>query len=104
MARNQRLHDAIRQSGRRFDDIADAVGADPKTVERWITTGRLPRPSSRQHLAEFLGVPESLLWPDAPGTAYGSSELVAIYTTRKELPPATISSLLDTAQHRIDLL
>jgi len=104
MARNQRLHDAIRQNGHRLGDIADEVGADPKTVERWITTGRLPRPAARRKLAEVLGVPESVLWPDAPGVAYGTSELVGIYRTRKELPPATIGSLLDAAEHHIDVL
>jgi transcriptional regulator with XRE-family HTH domain len=104
MARNQRLHDAIRQNGHDLRDIADAVGADSKTVERWITTGRLPRPASRRKLAEVLGVPEAVLWPDARGVAYGTSELIGIYTTRKELPPATIGSLLDAAERHVDVL
>ncbi|MGZ6777811.1 MAG: hypothetical protein ACXVGO_02330 [Mycobacterium sp.] len=104
MARNQRLHDAIRHSGRRLEDVADDVGADPKTVERWITTGRLPRPASRQKLSEVLVVPESVLWPDAPGVAYGTSELVGIYSTRTALSPATIASMLDAATAHIDLL
>jgi hypothetical protein len=104
MARNQRLFDAIRQHGQRPDDLAYEVGADPKTVERWIAAGRLPRPATRQKIAEVLAVPESVLWPDAPGVAYGASELVAVYTTRRELSPATISSLLDAAQEHIDIL
>lgn len=101
---NQRLHDAIRQSGRRLHDIAEEVGADPKTVGRWINTGRLPRPAIRQRLAQLLGVPEAVLWPEAPGIAYGISELVGIYTTRRELPPATVGSLLDAAVRQIDVL
>lgn len=104
MARNQRLHDAIRQNGRRLDDLAYEVGADPKTVERWITSGRLPRPASRQRIAEVLGVPESVLWPDAPGVAYGTSELVGVYTTRRELSPGTVGSLLDAASQNVDVL
>jgi hypothetical protein len=104
MARNQRLHDAIRESGKRLKDIAEAVDADAKTVERWITTGRLPRQASRRKVSEVLGVPESVLWPDAPGVAYGTSELVGIYPTRKELPPASVSSMLETAQAHIDVL
>lgn len=104
MARNERLHDAIRHSGRRLADVADEVGTDPKTVERWVTTGRLPRPASRQKLAEVLAVPESVLWPGAPGAAYGASELVGIYTTRVELSPATVGSLLDSAERHIDVL
>lgn len=104
MPRNQRLHDAIRQSGRRLDEVAEQVGADPKTVGRWITTGRLPRPAIRQKLSQLLGVPEAVLWPDAPGVAYGTSELVGIYTTRRQLPAATVGSLLDATERQIDVL
>jgi hypothetical protein len=104
MTRNQRLYDAIRQHGQRPDDLAYEVGADPKTVERWIAAGRLPRPATRQKIAKVLAVPESVLWPDAPGVADGASELVAIYTTRRELSPATISALLDAAHEHVDVL
>jgi len=104
MARNQRLRDAIHRNGYRLGDVADEVGADPKTVERWISTGRLPRATARRKLAEVLGVPESVLWPDAPGVVYGTSGLIGIYSTRKELPPATIGSLLDAAEHHVDVL
>ena len=104
MACNQRLHDAIRESGKRLKDVAEAVGVDAKTVERWITTGRLPRLATRRKVSEVLGVPESVLWPDAPGVAYGTSELVGIYPTRRELPPTTVSSMLEAAHQHIDVL
>lgn len=104
MARNQRLYDAIRESGKRLKDVADAVDTDAKTVERWITTGRLPRLAARRKVSELLGVPESVLWPDAPGVAYGTSELVGIYPTRKELPAATVSSMLEAARQHVDVL
>ncbi len=45
-----------------------------------------------------------MLWPEAPGVAYGTSELVGIYTTRRELPPATVSSMLDATERHIDVL
>jgi transcriptional regulator with XRE-family HTH domain len=104
MSRNQRLYDAIRHAGKRLEDLADDLDADPKTVGRWINDGRLPRPHHRQKLAQVLGVPEAVLWPNAPGVGYGTSELVAVYTTRRELPPSTVSSLLDTAEQNIDVL
>lgn len=104
MARNQRLYDAIRHSARRLEDLAEEIDVDPKTVERWIATGRHPRPAARRKAAETLAVPEAILWPDASGVAYGTSELIGIYTTRRELPPATIGSLLDAASQRIDIL
>ncbi len=104
MARNQRLYDAIRQHGLRIDDFAYEVGVDPKTVARWITSGRLPRPAHRQKIAAVLEIPESVLWPDAPGVANGTSELVAVYATRRELSPATVGSLLDAAREHVDIL
>ncbi len=104
MSRNQRLYDAIRHAGKRLEDVAEEGDADPKTVGRWINDGRLPRPAHRKKLAEILDVPEGVLWPDAPGVAYGTSELVGIYTTRRELPPSTVSSLLDAAEQNIDVL
>src|SRR5438552_3385632 len=104
MSRNQRLYDAIRQSGRGVEEVAHELDADPKTVGRWINDGRTPRLHHRQKLAQLLGVPEAVLWPGAPGIGYGTSELVAIYTTRRELPPATVSSLLDAAEANVDVL
>jgi hypothetical protein len=102
--RNRRLHDAIRQSGRRIEDIAGEVDADPKTVQRWIGTGRLPCPQARRKLAELLGIPAAVLWPEAAGAADGTPELVGLYTTRRELSPATIGSLLDAASDHVDVL
>jgi hypothetical protein len=104
MSRNQRLYDAIRQSGKGLDEIARTIEADTKTVSRWITHGRVPRADYRQKTAKLLGVPEAILWPEASAVAYGTAELVGIYTTRRELPPATVSSLLDAAHQEIDVL
>lgn len=104
MARNQRLADAIRQSGRTFSELAGTIGADPKSVERWVTKGRVPHPGSREKLAAALSVPAALLWPGVPGAMQATTELVGVYRTRRELSPATIRSLLDGATARIDVL
>jgi hypothetical protein len=104
MARNQRLDDALRQAGKTSDELAAAVGVDPKTAQRWITKGVIPHSWARQSVAQFLEVPEAVLWPDQAGVAYGTSELVAIYTTRRELPPSTVRALLDGAERQIDAL
>src|ERR1700737_2818598 len=103
MKRNQRLHDAIRQSGRTVDDLGEAIGTNPKTIERWVTTGRIPHPNSRDKLAALLGVPAALLWPDTPAAMRGTTELLGVYKTRSELSPATIGSLVNDAHRRIDL-
>jgi hypothetical protein len=104
MKRNQRLHDAIRQSGRTVEDLAQAIETNPKTVERWVTTGRVPHPNSRERLASLLGVPAALLWPETPAAMHGATELIGVYKTRSELSPATIGSLVNDAHRRIDLL
>lgn len=104
MPRNQRLADAIRSSGRSLEDLAADVGAHPKSLERWISSGRLPHLASRQHLATLLGVPMPVLWPESSGAAYGISELVGIYPTRNELSPSTVASLLDDATAHVDVL
>ena len=104
MSRNQRLGDAIRSSGRSVEDLAAEVGAHPKTVERWVSSGRLPHPETRARLAALLGVPVPMLWPDVPGASFGVSEVIGIYTTRNQLSPSTVGSMLDASTRRIDIL
>jgi transcriptional regulator with XRE-family HTH domain len=104
MSKNQRLQDAIRQAGRTIEDVAGEVGADPKTVGRWVTTGRLPRPASRRALADVLGIPPAVLWPEAGAPASGATELVGIYASRRELSPATVASLLKETESQVDIV
>src|ERR1051326_1658893 len=37
------------------DQVAEKVGTDPKTVSRWESGERLPRPDSREALCELFG-------------------------------------------------
>ncbi len=62
---NQRLRDALLRNGMTTEDAAGRAGVDPKTVERWITTGRTPYPKHRHKIATLLREAESYLWPDA---------------------------------------
>jgi hypothetical protein len=48
--------------------FAGELGVDPKTVERWITTGRNPYPRLAHKAARLLGAQVCDLWP----TLYGS--------------------------------
>jgi hypothetical protein len=45
-----------------------------------------------------------MLWPDVANAMDGAAELVGLYTTRAELSPATIASLLAGSSARIDVL
>jgi hypothetical protein len=103
--RNHQLEAAITRTGHTRSGLAEAVGRDAKTIERWITRGITPQPEARRAVAEALGTPEGLLWPDA-GTAVGqgSTELASIYVTRRELPAGTIETHARTATRNISVL
>lgn len=60
---NVPLRDAIFASGLEVAEVARKVGIDPKSVQRWITTGRIPHTRHRRKACEILGREESELWP-----------------------------------------
>jgi transcriptional regulator with XRE-family HTH domain len=66
--RNMALRDAILASGLELSQIARAIGVDPKSVQRWVTSGVVPHPRHRWKVCEVLGQEESRLWPDGGGT------------------------------------
>ena len=55
---------ALLERGQTPDNLAEAVQVDAKTVERWITKGRMPHPVNRAKTARVLGLDESVLWPE----------------------------------------
>ena len=57
------------ERGKSPDQLAEHVRVDAKTVERWITRGRLPYRRHRFEVATFLGVDEGYIWPERPGLA-----------------------------------
>jgi transcriptional regulator with XRE-family HTH domain len=57
------LRDAIWASGMELNEFARKVGVAPKTAERWITRGRIPRANYRWKASRHLGREESELWP-----------------------------------------
>ena len=62
---NERLRDALLRHGLGLDQVARATSVDPKTVERWISKGRLPYPKHRRAIAAMVRESENYLWPDA---------------------------------------
>ena len=65
--RNERLLALLLERGKTPDQLAEHVQVDAKTVERWITKGRLPYRRHRFEVASFLGVDEPYIWPDGLG-------------------------------------
>ena len=106
--RNERLRVLLLERGKTPDQLAEAVRVDAKTVERWITRGRLPYRRHRFEVASFLGVDEGYIWPDALGkdeiAAVSESEIVAVWPHRSEVPRDLWGHLFSDAEREIGVL
>jgi transcriptional regulator with XRE-family HTH domain len=106
--RNERLRALLLERGKTPDQLAEHVQVDAKTVERWITRGRLPYRRHRFEVASFLGVDESYIWPDALGrdevAVVSESEVVAVWPHRSEVPRDLWGHLYSQAEREIGVL
>ena len=106
--RNERLRALLLERGETLDKLADAVQVHEKTVERWITTGRIPYRGHRFAVASFLGVDESYIWPDALDrdevTAVSQSEIVTVWPHRWAVPRETWGHFFSQAEREIGAL
>jgi hypothetical protein len=103
---NETLYQALTTSELDSDTVADRLGVDRKTVERWIA-GRVPYPRYRRALASLLEVDEMNLWPEAsrktPPTHEGPVEIQAAYAHRWAVPRDEWRRLFQSAEHHIDI-
>ncbi len=85
---NLSLRNAILASGMEVAQFAREVGVGPKTVERWITQGRVPYPRHRWQASRILGREESELWPDpAPEREFPEiSSVTLVEAFRNDIP------------------
>jgi hypothetical protein len=105
---NERLRALLLERGQTPGTLAKAVPVDAKTVERWITKGRLPYRSHRYAVAAFFGVDESYIWPHALDrdqvAAVSESEIVAVYPHRRAVPRDTWGHFFGRAEREIGVL
>jgi transcriptional regulator with XRE-family HTH domain len=105
---NDRLRGALDVAGLSYARLAERVGVDPKTAERWVSKARTPHPAHRVKVADTLGVEVTYLWPtlaDDPRTTSASrAELVEFYPCRSAVPRALWTTFADTATETFDLL
>jgi transcriptional regulator with XRE-family HTH domain len=98
---NERLRDAMQSAHITPTELAEELGVDPKTVERWITKSREPYPKHRHAVAARLGERERYLWPFALSGAkaeqVNESELVKFYSHRGAVPSDLWDHLLEQA-------
>lgn len=105
---NERLRDALLKAGLTPSDLAQHVGVDPKTAERWITQDRSPYPRHRHAIAALLKESAAYLWPSAVTAdrqaRIAQSELVTVYPRRAAVPQELWRRLLDQAHERVGIL
>lgn len=103
--RNERLREAIQASGLSFGDLGDDVGVDAKTAQRWVYEGRVPRRATAERVSHRLAVPLDWLWPNIDGrSSRMPADFVRLYTRRADAPRQLWLELVQTAEHRVDIL
>ncbi|WP_327224830.1 helix-turn-helix domain-containing protein [Streptomyces platensis] len=104
---NERLRAAMAAGGWTHATLAARAQVDPKSVERWVNLGRTPRRATALLAAETLGEEVHALWPalrQARSARAVSSELVALYDQRADVPVSTFTDMLAEARESIDVL
>src|ERR687895_25915 len=105
---NERLRAALLERGLTPARLAEVVGVDAKTVERWITKDRVPYRRFRYAVASHLGLDETYLWPgalkDEQVTAASASEIITIYPHRYAVPRDLMGRLFSEAREQIGVL
>ncbi|MGW0247968.1 helix-turn-helix domain-containing protein [Nocardia goodfellowii] len=105
---NERLRNALQQAGLDLPEVAERVGVEAKTVERWITKARIPYPRHRHALSALVGETENYLWPDAIAAErkieVAESEVVKVYPHRNSIPSDLWKRLLASTTERLDIL
>lgn len=105
---NERLRALLLERGETPSVLADALQVDNKTVERWITKGRVPYRRHRHSVAAHFGVDESFIWPEALDrdqvAAVSESEILAVYPHRWSVPRDTLGHFFEKAEREIGVL
>lgn len=105
---NERLRDALHESGITPVGLAQEVGVSSKTVERWITQDRTPYARNRRKIAARLNKSESYLWSgvvsEERATHVSRSEVVQVYPHRSAIPGELWDQLFNKATAYVDIL
>ena len=87
--------------------LAAVVGVDPKSVERWVAQGRMPRARTRAAVAEALNQDEIYLWPEllaAGRSTDAPMEIVQLWPARDTVPGEVWRSLIGAANSQVWVL
>ncbi|MFI9610857.1 helix-turn-helix domain-containing protein [Streptomyces sp. NPDC052023] len=104
---NERLRAAMVAANVTIEGLADHLGIDPKSVDRWLNTDRTPHARNAEAAAKYLRADAYHLWPrlgerhrSAPSA---QDEVVACYPMRSTVPYGLWRSTLAGATTVIDL-
>lgn len=104
---NERLRAALLRRELSAGQLAEDLGVDRKTVERWIN-GRVPFRRHRYAIARRLDAEEAYLWPEALAPSQvaeaSESEIVTIYPHRWAVPREEWTQLFASAEREIGVL
>ncbi len=105
---NERLRSALLAQGMTVQDLAEAIEVNPKTVERWITQGKVPYRRHQYATAAVLKVDVTTLWEDSRTVESASdlskAEIVKVYPHRHMVPADLWREIYGRAQSHIDVL
>lgn len=103
---NDRLRGTLRTSGYSEADLADELGVDPKTVQRWVSRGRTPHPKTATRAAKLLGVPAPWLWPSLQSSepVGAAREVAGFYPHRAQMPKTLWLDAIVSSRDQIDLI
>ncbi|MFF0158198.1 XRE family transcriptional regulator [Streptomyces sp. NPDC005263] len=105
---NERLRSALLARNMTVQSLAEAIDVNPKTVERWITQGKVPYRRHQYATATFLKVDVTTLWDDgrAVETATGltKAEIATVFPHRHTVPSGFWREMYDRAQESLDVL
>jgi transcriptional regulator with XRE-family HTH domain len=104
---NERLRAAMVAANVTIEGLADHLGIDPKSVDRWLNTDRTPHARNAEAAAKYLGADAYHLWPKL-GERHRSAptaqdEVLACYPMRSTVPFGLWRSTLAGATTVIDL-
>ncbi|MFH8284708.1 XRE family transcriptional regulator [Streptomyces antibioticus] len=105
---NERLRSALLACGMTVQSLAEAIEVNPKTVERWITQGKVPYRRHQYATAAALKVDVTTLWDDGrtvdSAMDLTKAEIVAVYPHRHTVPSGLWRDLYARAQNNLDVL
>ncbi|MFJ6085379.1 XRE family transcriptional regulator [Streptomyces sp. NPDC092369] len=105
---NERLRSALLARNLTVQSLADAIDVNPKTIERWITQGKVPYRRHQYATAAVLKVDVTTLWEDGKAvdtaTDLAKAEIATVYPHRHTVPSGLWREMYSRAQQNLDVL